>query len=140
MNQPCVHMQSKGASRTSQLRGVLHQPLFRPPLLPFSRRSSFPWPPLHCIQLLQIPKATDHPVTIPFVLQTNNVRTSWDAVWMAPEEIAKEGIMISPHLLDDHYTATLEVQILACPTQTAAQCCEPGMSCLIAICGQGILG
>ena len=43
------------------------------------------------------------------VPQTNNVRTSWDAVWMAPEEIAREGIMISPHLLDDHYTATLEV-------------------------------
>lgn len=43
------------------------------------------------------------------VLQTNNTRTSWDAVWMAPEEIAKEGIMVSPHLLDDHYTVTLEV-------------------------------
>ena len=43
-------------------------------------------------------------------LQANNVRTSWDAVWAAPEEIAKEGIMISPHLLDDHYTATLEVR------------------------------
>lgn len=43
------------------------------------------------------------------VVQTNNVRTSWDAVWAAPEEVAKEGIMISPHLLDDHYTATLEV-------------------------------
>ena len=43
------------------------------------------------------------------LLQTNNLRTSWDAVWMAPEEIAKEGIMISPHLLDDHYTVTLEV-------------------------------
>ena len=49
-----------------------------------------------------------------FVLQTNNTRSSWDAVWMAPEEIAKEGIMISPHLLDDHYTVTLEVQYL-CP-------------------------
>ncbi|KAL3145874.1 hypothetical protein ABBQ38_015244 [Trebouxia sp. C0009 RCD-2024] len=43
--------------------------------------------------------------------KTNNVRTSWDAVWMAPEEIAKEGIMISPHLLDDHYTATLEAAL-----------------------------
>lgn len=43
------------------------------------------------------------------VLQTNNIRSSWDAVWMAPEEIAKEGIIISPHLLDDHYTITLEV-------------------------------
>ena len=43
------------------------------------------------------------------MLQTNNIRSSWDAVWMAPEEIAKEGIMISPHLLDDHYTVTLEV-------------------------------
>ena len=48
-------------------------------------------------------------VVLPVALQTNNTRTSWDAVWMAPEEIAKEGIMISPHLLDDHYTVTLEV-------------------------------
>jgi len=46
------------------------------------------------------------------VLQTNNTRTSWDAVWMAPEEIAKEGIIISPHLLDDHYTITLEVMYI----------------------------
>ena len=46
---------------------------------------------------------------LPVASQTNNVRTSWDAVWMAPEEIAKEGIMISPHLLEDHYTVTLEV-------------------------------
>ncbi len=44
------------------------------------------------------------------VVQINNVRSSWDAVWMAPEEIAKEGIIVSPHLLDDHYTVTLEVQ------------------------------
>ena len=49
---------------------------------------------------------------LPAALQTNNTRTSWDAVWMAPEEIAKEGIMISPHLLDDHYTVTLEVPYL----------------------------
>ena len=48
-------------------------------------------------------------VMLPMALQTNYTRTSWDAVWMAPEEIAKEGIMISPHLLDDHYTVTLEV-------------------------------
>ena len=51
---------------------------------------------------------------LPLWLQTNNVRSSWDAVWMAPEEIAKEGIMISPHLLDDHYTVTLEVVRCIC--------------------------
>ena len=44
--------------------------------------------------------------------QANHMRASWDAVWMAPEEIAKEGIMVSPHLLDDHYTVTLEVFLL----------------------------
>ncbi|KAL0046812.1 hypothetical protein WJX82_010501 [Trebouxia sp. C0006] len=43
--------------------------------------------------------------------KTNNIRSSWDAVWMAPEEIAKEGIIISPHLLDDHYTITLEAAL-----------------------------
>ncbi|KAL0037858.1 hypothetical protein WJX79_002263 [Trebouxia sp. C0005] len=43
--------------------------------------------------------------------KTNNTRSSWDAVWMAPEEIAKEGIIISPHLLDDHYTITLEAAL-----------------------------
>ena len=50
-----------------------------------------------------------------FCMQTNSARTSWDAVWAAPEEIAREGIMVSPHLLDDHYTATLEVSTSKLP-------------------------
>ncbi len=45
---------------------------------------------------------------------------------MAPEEIAKEGIIISPHLLDDHYTITLEVMcITLCGRHIAHQTAQP---------------
>ena len=42
---------------------------------------------------------------------------------MAPEEIAKEGVIISPHLLEDHYTVTLEVKLAFHPETSPIYVC-----------------
>jgi hypothetical protein len=34
-------------------------------------------------------------------------RTLWDAVWIEPEELIDEGILVSPRMTEDHYTSTL---------------------------------
>ena len=38
-----------------------------------------------------------------------NVRHTWDAVWVKAEEIIREGILVSPSMSSDHYALTLQV-------------------------------
>ncbi|KAK9823352.1 hypothetical protein WJX72_002122 [[Myrmecia] bisecta] len=40
--------------------------------------------------------------------KVGGVRTFWDGVWLKAEEIIKEGILVSPRMIDDHYTSTLQ--------------------------------
>lgn len=74
-------------------------------------------------------QAQPPPVREPHGRRRRHGRYSWDAVWVAPEQLTAEGILLSRHQASDHYTARLTAvlsELAGMPATARRQAADSG--------------